>query len=100
MVNYELTFADVNYNPDFLFAAHLGKKIFGGICLGWLNIREHILVSQLKGTALHMGRYEKAYFMCIQIQDKGTKNSVAWVKVLSIKWGFGTQGAKINLKHR
>lgn len=26
MVNYELTFADVNYNPDFLFAAHLGKK--------------------------------------------------------------------------
>lgn len=56
MVSYELTFADVNYNLDFLFAAHLGKKVFGGIYLEWLSIREHILVSQLKGTALHMGR--------------------------------------------
>lgn len=55
MVNYELTFADVNYNPDFLFAAHLGKKIFGGICLEWLSIREHVLVSQLKGTAFTHG---------------------------------------------
>ena len=31
MVNYEVEFVKVKYNPDFLFAAHLEKKILGGI---------------------------------------------------------------------
>ena len=30
MVNYEVEFVKVKYNPDFLFAAHLEKKILGG----------------------------------------------------------------------
>jgi len=47
-----------------------------------------------------MGQIEKVYFMCTEIQDKGTKNSVAWVKVVRLKWGFGKQWAKIDLKHR
>lgn len=50
-----------------------------------------------------MGQIEKVYFMCTEIQDKGTKNSVAWVKVVRIKWGFGKphlKWAKIDLKHR
>ena len=45
MVNYEVKFVNVNYNPDFLFAAHLEQKKNP-----WRNIfrmitREHILVS-------------------------------------------------------
>ena len=46
MVNYEVKFVNVNYNPDFLFAAHLEQQKKNP----WRNIfrmitRKHILVS-------------------------------------------------------
>ena len=60
---------------------------------------EHTFVSQPKGTPkrelLQMGHPERTYFLCIQIQGKGTKNRVAWVKILRVKWEFGKQRAKL-----
>lgn len=72
------------------------EKIFGEICLQWVTcyFREHILVSQLKGTPktkLYKWDNLKRH-MCIQIQDEGTKHPVASVKVLRVKWEWQTLG--------
>lgn len=56
--------------------------------------------SQLKGTPekkLSKWGNLKRRLMCIQIQDKGTKHSIVWLKVFRVKWEYGKHWETIGL---
>lgn len=69
MVNYELTLANVDYNPDFFFLLLIWKKNLWRNIFGMVKyyFRVHILVSQLKGTPkrkLYKGGNLKRRVLC------------------------------------